>query len=73
MGSLVRICLWLSPGEGKENVQIDGRRWLRGVCHRRERIPLFGFSICTLCICPFEACQRGQEVEHFGFEQINED
>lgn len=28
---------------------------------------------CTLYVCPFEACQKGHEVEHFGFEQINKD
>ena len=73
MDSLVQMCLLLSPGEGKEDVQLDGLRLLRGGCHRRERIPIFGFSVCTLYICPFEACQKSHEVEHFGFEQINED
>jgi len=46
---------------------------LRGFCHRREKILVFGFSICTLCICPFEARQNSHEVEHFGFEKISED
>lgn len=46
-----QICLLFSPGEGKEDV-------LKAVEGGRERIPVWGYSICTLYIAHLRHVRR---------------
>lgn len=61
-----QICLLFSPGEGKEDVLKAVERGLP-----QQRKDSLGVFSLRLVHCPFEACQKDYEGEHF--EHISED